>query len=162
MGLSPDEIARYQRQILLAPIGGAGQERIREAVILLHGAAALAATYLAAGGLGTLLHTGAAPDLAARDPCFHLKKATLGAESSLVLDLGDGAAWAAAKGPRLWGAADGGRVLLGVEPRPVEPARGAARAILETLAAGEALRRILGQTPHEYQFEPSALFEGSP
>jgi molybdopterin-synthase adenylyltransferase len=51
------EIARYSRNIKLAEIGFAGQERIRNAKILIAGAGGLgspAALYLAAAGVGTL------------------------------------------------------------------------------------------------------------
>jgi hypothetical protein len=41
-------------------------------------------------------------------------------------------------------------VRLGVEPRAGAPAEGVARAILETLAAGEALWRVLGHDGHVY------------
>ena len=119
---------------------------------VLHGDAPLCATYLAAAGLGTLLVTGPRPELAAHDPAFTLASAEAGAEATLVLDLGDGRAYAAARGPRLWGGVDGPRVHLGVEPRDGAPAEGAARALLETLAAGEALWRVLGHDGHVYEF----------
>ncbi len=120
--------------------------------MLLHGDAPLAARYLAAAGLGRLLVTGDAPPLAARDPSFRLERATPGAAADVVLDLGDGAAWRKAAGVRMWGGALGGRVLLGVEPREGPPPAGAARAILETLAAGEALRALLGLAPRSHDF----------
>jgi hypothetical protein len=69
-----------------------------------------------------------------------------------VLDLGDGAAWRQATGRRMWGGALGGRVVLGVEPVTGPPPEGAARAILETLAAGEALRVLLGLEPRRHDF----------
>jgi hypothetical protein len=49
----------------------------------------------------------------------------------------------------------GSRVLLGVEPRglPGLQSEGAARAVLETLAAGEALRLLLGEEAHPFDFE---------
>ena len=145
--LSTDDLHRYQRQILLAPIGGAGQLRIKQGSILLHGRADLAATYLVAAGLGRLLVTGERPELAARDPIFELVSAAPGDPADVVLDLGDGAAWRAATGGRLWGGVVEGRLLLGHEPKD-----GATSSpVLETLAAGEALRRLLGETPHSYQ-----------
>jgi len=139
------DVERYQRQILLAPIGGAGQERIAAATIVLHGAAPLCATYLAAAGLGTLRFTGAPPAVAAHDPAFRLEA---GDRGDLTLDLGDGAAWRAASGPRLWGGVVGGVLKLGVEPE----AGATTCPVLETLAAGEALWRLLGHAPHVYEF----------
>jgi hypothetical protein len=120
--------------------------------VLLHGDAPLCARYLAAAGIGRLLVTGAPPELGAADPSFELERATPGAAADVTLDLGDGAAWRSASGTRMWGGAAGGRVLLGVEPRACAPAEGAARAILETLAAGEALRALLGLAPRAYDF----------
>lgn len=120
--------------------------------MLLHGDAPLAARYLAASGLGRLLVTGDLPALAARDPSFVMDQAVIDAVADVVLDLGDGRAWRAAKGPRVWGGAVEGRVLLGVEPLDGPSPAGAARAILETLAAGEALRLLLGLGAHRYDF----------
>jgi hypothetical protein len=137
---------------VLAPIGGEGQERILRGTVLLHGDAPLAARYLAAAGLGRLLVTGSIPSLAARDPSFRLERAKVGAVADVVLDLYDGRAWRAASGPRMWGGAVGGRILLGVEPRETSAAPVAARAILETLSAGEALRVLLGLEARGYDF----------
>lgn len=120
--------------------------------MLLHGDAWLSARYLAAAGLGRLLVTGALPELAAKDPSFRLDRATPGSAADVVLDLGDGAAWRRASGMRVWGGCGGGHVLLGVEPRAVGPCAPAARAVLETLAAGEALRLLLGLPPRAYDF----------
>lgn len=100
-----------------------------------------------------MLVTGALPEVAAHDPAFSLERAEPGAEATFVLDLGDGRAYEAARGPRLWGGADGRWVRLGVEPREVAPAEGASRAVLETLAAGEALWRVLGHEEHVYEIE---------
>lgn len=120
--------------------------------MLLHGDAPLAARYLVASGLGRLLVTGAPPALGAADPSFRLERARPGAAADVVLDLGDGAAWRQAAGVRMWGGALGGRVLLGVEPREGPRPTGAARAILETLAAGEVLRALLGLAPRSHDF----------
>jgi molybdopterin/thiamine biosynthesis adenylyltransferase len=55
--LTQDEIERYRRHILLPEIGGSGQQRLKNARILVIGAGGLGAPvleYLAAAGIGTL------------------------------------------------------------------------------------------------------------
>ena len=55
--LSPDELERYARHIVLADIGGPGQQKLRASRILVVGAGGLGAPllqYLAAAGVGTL------------------------------------------------------------------------------------------------------------
>ncbi len=62
--LSRDRLLRFARQVVLPALGEAGQQRILDASVLLVGsgpAFETAATYLAAGGIGTLCIAG--PDL---------------------------------------------------------------------------------------------------
>jgi len=54
MALTPDEIERYSRQLLLPEWGAAGQERVRDACVVVFGdgpAAETALRYLAAAGV---------------------------------------------------------------------------------------------------------------
>jgi len=56
--LTESQIARYERQILLPEVGGRGQEALLSATVRISGCGATAdemATYLAAGGVGTLV-----------------------------------------------------------------------------------------------------------
>lgn len=53
--LNPEEIGRYRRHIVLAEIGGAGQQKLKQANVLIVGAGGLGAPviqYLAAAGIG--------------------------------------------------------------------------------------------------------------
>lgn len=57
MSLSPEEIERYARHIVLRDVGGPGQQRLKKARVLAIGAGGLGAPllqYLAAAGVGTL------------------------------------------------------------------------------------------------------------
>jgi molybdopterin-synthase adenylyltransferase len=55
--LTPDELERYDRQLLIREVGQAGQERLKRARIAIAGAGGLGAAvaiYLAAAGIGTI------------------------------------------------------------------------------------------------------------
>ncbi len=57
MPLTPDEIQRYKRHLVLKEIGGQGQQKIKAARVLLVGAGGLGSPlllYLAAAGVGTI------------------------------------------------------------------------------------------------------------
>ncbi len=57
MSLTPSEIERYKRHLVLKDVGGQGQQKLKDARILLIGAGGLGsplAVYLAAAGIGTL------------------------------------------------------------------------------------------------------------
>ncbi len=57
MSLTPDEIQRYKRHLVLKEIGGQGQQKIKDARVLLVGAGGLGSPlllYLAAAGVGTI------------------------------------------------------------------------------------------------------------
>ncbi|MEM8886130.1 MAG: hypothetical protein AAGD14_18845 [Planctomycetota bacterium] len=148
--MDPDWVRRYQRQLLLAPIGGAGQQKLQAATVLLHGDAPLCATYLAAAGVGCLRHSGPRPELASHDPGFRLEPGAPGDEADFVLDLGDGEAWRAARGPKLWGGVV--RDELRLDAEPVAGAR--LTPVLQTLAAGEAAWRLLGHAAHRWSAVP--------
>ncbi|MDI6838824.1 MAG: ThiF family adenylyltransferase, partial [Rhizobiaceae bacterium] len=55
--LTPEEISRYKRHILLSEVGGAGQQRLKQARVMVIGAGGLGSPvlqYLAAAGVGTI------------------------------------------------------------------------------------------------------------
>src|ERR687890_755717 len=57
MSLSPDEVERYARHLVLRDVGGPGQAKLKKARVLVIGAGGLGAPliqYLAAAGLGTI------------------------------------------------------------------------------------------------------------
>ena len=57
MALSPEEIERYKRHLVLKEIGGQGQAKLKAARVLVVGAGGLGSpiiTYLAAAGVGTI------------------------------------------------------------------------------------------------------------
>lgn len=57
MALSPDEVERYARHLVLPEVGGPGQARLKTARVLVIGAGGLGAPliqYLAAAGIGTI------------------------------------------------------------------------------------------------------------
>ena len=57
MALTPEEIERYKRHLVLREVGGQGQQKLKAAKVLVIGAGGLGSPllmYLAAAGVGTL------------------------------------------------------------------------------------------------------------
>ena len=57
MDFTEEQIQRYSRQIILPDVGGKGQQKLREAKVLLVGAGGLGSPiglYLGAAGIGTI------------------------------------------------------------------------------------------------------------
>ena len=57
MSLTPEEIVRYKRHLVLRDVGGQGQQKLKAARVLIIGAGGLGSPlimYLAAAGVGTL------------------------------------------------------------------------------------------------------------
>ena len=55
--LTPEEVQRYKRQLVLKEVGGAGQQRLKAARVLVVGAGGIGSPlilYLAAAGIGTI------------------------------------------------------------------------------------------------------------
>ncbi|MGH7818178.1 MAG: ThiF family adenylyltransferase [Candidatus Binatia bacterium] len=173
--LSDSQIDRYARQIVLPEIGGRGQERLLAATVAIRGggdAAAVAASYLAGAGVGTLdlsdIGAGAAVArvlgfggqdparaVAARNPDCRISTGL--SSPSLVVWVGtpvpdDLPADAAV----LWGGADDSTLLLVYFTRgtacgaclntaaPLASAAGESAVALGALVAVEALRVLLG------------------
>src|SRR5215813_11419248 len=55
--LTPEEVQRYKRQLMLKEVGGAGQQKLKAARVLVVGAGGIGSPlilYLAAAGIGTI------------------------------------------------------------------------------------------------------------
>jgi molybdopterin/thiamine biosynthesis adenylyltransferase len=75
---SDEEVRRYSRQLVLADVGGVGQERLRAATLAAD--SEIEALYLAAAGVGTLLVPSSAIAEAVRSLNPHVKTELRAAE----------------------------------------------------------------------------------
>lgn len=81
MSWAPERIARFAQHVLLPDVGGRGQDRLLAAAVVMAvdgPAARIAALYLAAGGVGTIVLAGADRAVAADDARFPLTAADVG------------------------------------------------------------------------------------
>jgi len=93
-----DQVRRYARHVLLPDVGGVGQRALLAATVRVDAtqhAGRIAATYLAAGGVGTVVATGATDDELARleriNPDARVVRET--AATSLEVELPARPAW---------------------------------------------------------------------
>ncbi|MBI3071296.1 MAG: hypothetical protein HYY84_04130 [Deltaproteobacteria bacterium] len=131
MELTSERVKRYARQIVLREVGRGGQEQLMAGCVAIAGnndAAAVARTYLAASGVGTIVVAGAPRDvreaLAAVNPdvaVFEIDAIPSGPEVAVAIDASFAAEWARTAldkcvrtGPwlHLGGAATGGHLRL--------------------------------------------------
>ena len=89
--LSPEEIERYARHIILAELGGAGQQKLKKTKVLVVGAGGLGApvlSYLAAAGIGVVNVTGGTNDWVAAGLPVERGKSTISLERQVRIAAG--------------------------------------------------------------------------